>query len=257
MTSNFFFSGLLAIAAGAASLLSANTAEALQLSQEQWEEFNQYVQDESVKYDANKLKAIDVQTMRWTGRAEGIEVYFINEGACYQNQLLYSADSDALATIFENVSSSDAGVENACSGGSLTLGEGISIDMSAYLGKFQQGQDIIVDFFLNSNAYGQENLNVVGMTPNEAYASDAGSNLLGADENQNPDNLQHMIAYEIGEWTLLGFEDIIGGGDLDYNDTVFVVKGITGDLAEAPEPMAGLAFGLLATAGVMTRRKRK
>ena len=46
-----------------------------------------------------------------------------------------------------------------------------------------------------------------------------------ADQHLNVDGLQHMVAFIIPDsrYVLLGFEDIIDGGDLDYNDCLFVV----------------------------------
>ncbi|MGC4001732.1 MAG: DUF4114 domain-containing protein [Pirellulales bacterium] len=44
-------------------------------------------------------------------------------------------------------------------------------------------------------------------------------------KNQNPDNLLHMVAFfpPNSNFVIIGFEDILGGGDLDYNDLVFAL----------------------------------
>ena len=64
-----------------------------------------------------------------------------------------------------------------------------------------------LDFFLISNAVS------------------GGTTSLWADRALNSDGLQHMVAFMIpnSRFILLGFEDIVGGGDLDYNDALFVV----------------------------------
>ena len=55
---------------------------------------------------------------------------------------------------------------------------------------------------------------------------------------------------------VIGFEDILGGGDEDYNDAIFAVRGVT----TVPEPvtMTLLATGLagMGGAGVLKRRRK-
>ncbi len=56
---------------------------------------------------------------------------------------------------------------------------------------------------------------------------------------------------------IIGFEDILGGGDEDYNDAIFALKGVTA----VPEPvtMTLLATGLagMGGTGLVRRRKKK
>lgn len=234
----------LATAAIAASTLTATAAQALQLTTEQWTEFNSYVQGERVAFKESDLRAIRPETMRFKGGADPLEVYFINEGAGYQNQLLFSANGGPLQMIFNNVSSPNSILKNA--DGPLKLGEGKS------LGSYAKGTT--VDFFLNSNGYSQ-GLNPTGNDP-MAELTRSGSQLLGADSSLNRDGLQHIVAYAIGEWMLIGFEDIIGGGDRDYNDTVFVVRGVIGDRADVPEPGTAIGLAALGLVGIIRRRKQ-
>jgi hypothetical protein len=44
-------------------------------------------------------------------------------------------------------------------------------------------------------------------------------------KQQNGDNLLHMVAFfpPNSSFVIIGFEDIYGGGDLDYNDLVFAL----------------------------------
>lgn len=66
------------------------------------------------------------------------------------------------------------------------------------------------------------------------------------DANQFPPEYDYII----------GFEDILGGGDLDYNDAIFALQGVT----TVPEPvtMTLLATGLagMGGAGLVRRRKK-
>lgn len=58
-----------------------------------------------------------------------------------------------------------------------------------------------------------------------ANAVNGGSQWLWNDTRKNPDGLNHLVAFMIQDsrYILLGFEDIVGGGDLDYNDALFVI----------------------------------
>lgn len=243
MIFNSFSKFLATTVAIAASTFTASAAQALQLTQSQWEFFNGFVQTERQAFTKLELKAINPNSMKWTGAADSLEVYFINEGASYKNQLLFSANDGPLSMIFENVSSPNSILKN--SDGPLALGEGKS------LGSFEKGTEI--NFFLNSNGY-SSGLNPAGADPDTEQAR-SGSKLLGADATQNRDGLQHMVAYSLGEWTLMGFEDIIGGGDLDYNDTVFVVRGVAG--ASVPESSAWMGVFGAGLVGMTAFRRRK
>ncbi len=55
--------------------------------------------------------------------------------------------------------------------------------------------------------------------------ANGGKTWLWNDVAKNVDKLQHVVAYHVpnSSFILIGFEDIIGGGDLDYNDCLFVV----------------------------------
>ncbi|BAY30967.1 hypothetical protein NIES2107_28150 [Nostoc carneum NIES-2107] len=79
----------------------------------------------------------------------------------------------------------------------------------------------------------------------------------------NPDGLQHAVSYYYKDYLILGFEDLWGGGDKDYNDVVFAidigaenaryVAGIT----PIPEPSATMAlFGIAGLGLLKTRRRR-
>ncbi|MBM3965508.1 MAG: DUF4114 domain-containing protein, partial [Planctomycetes bacterium] len=45
------------------------------------------------------------------------------------------------------------------------------------------------------------------------------------DADKNCDKFQHVVAFVMPDspFILVGFEDLIGGGDRDYNDALFVV----------------------------------
>jgi len=191
--------------------------------------------DESQALDAEFLAAheLDASSLYWNG-VDPVEVYFINEGAGYRNQLTFTATDEFgeiidSGMIFEDISSPDSILKN--SDGPLALGEGVSL--GEYEGVVQ------MDFAVISNGY------------------NGGTSVLGTDPENNPYGLQHVVAYEIGEWIILGFEDILGGGDEDYNDVVFAVRGVqegAPEPADVPEPSALLGLLVLGAGVVSTRR---
>ena len=76
---------------------------------------------------------------------------------------------------------------------------------------------------------------------------------------RNPDSLVHAVATTTllsGIYmTTVGFEDLLGGGDNDYNDFMFSLRNVV-DPPSVPEPTttALLALGLLG-AGFARRRR--
>jgi hypothetical protein len=57
-----------------------------------------------------------------------------------------------------------------------------------------------------------------------------------------------------GDGIIVGFEDIFGGGDFDYNDLIFSFQNL--DVRQVPEPMTLTLFGLGA-AGLVARSRRR
>ncbi|WP_008316879.1 DUF4114 domain-containing protein [Leptolyngbya sp. PCC 6406] len=231
--------GLAATTALLAATLSASAAQAISLTTEQWSFFNSFVQTERQAFTALDLQSARPDQMMWSGAADALEVYFINEGAGYRNQLLFSANGGPLEMVFNDVSSPNSILRNA--DGPLALGEGRN------LGGFSRGTNI--QFFVNSNGYsrGENETNATRLLGPDPFAANTRNN-----------GLQHIVAYDLeafgSNWLLFGFEDIIGGGDLDYNDVVFVVRGLTANGATVPEPGAVLGFAVLGAVGLVSRR---
>lgn len=236
--------GLMALVATTASVFTAQSAAAqvtqskydaqytdapsslLRLDFDTWNMFNSVVNVERQELTTLDRPQADLSKLRWGGGVQDVEVFFINEGAGYRNQLFYSVDGGTSKNmIFDDISSP---LSILPEDGPMKLGQGTS------LGSFTG--NTFIDFFVKSNG------------------ARGGQHFLGFDPDQNPNKskgLSHVIGYTFDDYLLLGFEDIIGGGDLDFNDVVFVVKGVKTTI---PEP--SLMIGLIATGAMVVLRKR-
>ncbi|WOO42021.1 DUF4114 domain-containing protein [Rubellicoccus peritrichatus] len=151
-----------------------------------------------------------------------VRVYFIGEGAGYHNTLGFSTEGASLdpndaSLIFPDASSPYSyyrdGQSNRRSN-NTPLQAGDFVD----LGQMEAGSTL--DFFLIANgAYG-------------------GNYVWSTEESANVDGLTHVVslAEDGSPYLLIGFEDLYGGGDKDYNDLVFAVDIGTANVAYLANP---------------------
>jgi hypothetical protein len=238
----------------ALSLLSVSAkAEAASLRGDLLTKFSSLVQEERVAFDELALPKLNASSLYWDGKTNNVEVFFINEGAGFKNQLLFSANEGPLETIFNNVSSTQSIISEA--DGVLALGEGKSLR--------QFNDPTQLSFFIRSNGFngGQD-----------IYGADGDTGTTVGGQTVNSDNLSHLIAYDYFDtvekvnYTIVGFEDLWGnlgasggrnqGSDRDFNDVVFAIKGLsTRNPSEVPEPSAML--GLLGAAALGARQLKR
>jgi hypothetical protein len=208
--------------------------------------FQTFVQQETLEVTATQrqAQALDPKSL-FMKFDHNVRVWFINEGAGYKNQLAYQTSKNGVETgkgeLFNNLSCDTSGGKNsACQLGND--GDGV-LDIGDYvdIGNVSAGSQL--SFLLKSDGFNNSNNAVLG----------------GADPTKNVDRLQHLLAYQVGDYLLLGFEDIIGGGDLDFNDAVFVVDFGKGNLTTTAIPEPGNMTALLGVTGaaVWMRRKKK
>tara|TARA_R110001592_G_scaffold126336_1_gene337525 strand:- start:171873 stop:172463 length:591 start_codon:yes stop_codon:yes gene_type:complete len=96
------------------------------------------------------------------------------------------------------------------------------------------------------------------------YVSNTGLNFFSGDPTRNSDNLAHAqaITSALGTTyiTLVGFEDLLGGGDQDYNDFMFSLTNVIDPPpgAAVPVPVPPVLF-LLVTglAGLLVTRRQQ
>lgn len=170
--------------------------------------FQQFANTESSALDLNALNARKLDTTQLELIYDNdVKVYFVNEGAGYKNQLRIGTTGTTVRSgmVFNDVSchSSDAICQGkwsspADANDALKPGDYVNI------GNLAAGTKL--DFQVLANGY-------VNSNPDIWYT----------DDSLNSDGLQHVIAYAYEGYLVLGWEDIRGGGDRDYNDVVFAI----------------------------------
>lgn len=180
-----------------------------------------------------------------------VRTYFVGEGAGYENSIGFNTIKagesmptggldDSAQLIFANASSAVSSYDpkstvKRTSSNPLLPGDFVD------LGKFDAGTTL--DFFLIADG------------------ANGGTKVYTADPARNPDNMQHVIyAVPDSPYLVLGFEDLYGGGDNDFNDVLFAVdigyENLRALLA-TPEPSTWAAAALLGVGGVFWMRSRR
>lgn len=214
--------------------------------------FQAYVQEERVALPGTNQFRLNPNQLKLK-YDHNVSTYFINEGAGYRNQLGYvaSGTTNQSGLIFKDISCTGASCKGDWGGSALKLGDGVN------LGKIEAKTNL--DFKLRADGLRRGN---------DAY-------VFGTPDTDNPDKLQHVVAYGIEGtgYILLGFEDLygnstVGGGkfneesDRDFNDSVFVLdvgkKNVDAFLGkDVPEPSIMLSLLGLTAAGALKLRRRK
>jgi hypothetical protein len=157
---------------------------------------------------------LDPQRLYFTS-AYAPRVYFLYEGACY---------TDALGATIANASNPTSQI---LSGNTFTIfpcaHSSISYICASNSGVRTQSEPLLAGDFVQLptvNAGQQLSFfamcNLSGNTPADTYYNGTSNNV---------DNFQHMIAFfpDNSQYIIIGFEDMLNGGDQDCNDLMFVV----------------------------------
>ncbi|MBD2595115.1 PEP-CTERM sorting domain-containing protein [Nostoc sp. MBR 210] len=233
------------------------------------QDFKDFVGKESRYLSPETIGAHKVDLSQLTLKyAHDTKVFFIGETAGgYRNRLDFQAtygDTVTTGKIFGDTSCStkdsafqnfkefcanpnDALANKTQQDSPLKVGDWVS------LGKFQAGTTL--DFLLHSN-------DINGGISGKNQQGQTVKGVFGLNEATNPDGLQHVMTYVYKNFLVLGYEDLWGGGDKDYNDVVFAIdigsrnataltKGVS-----VPEPSATLALVGIGAVGVLKTRRR-
>ncbi len=169
--------------------------------------FQQFVREEASAIDLDELntRKLDATELDIDDDIEDLKIYFINEGAGFRNQLelKITGATSTEGLIFNNASAGNGSEQ-------LQLGDYVSV------GEVKAGSTL--DFSLLANGY-----------QNSSYYT------YYAGVDRNPDNIQHVMAYDYQGYLILAWEDLYGGGDKDYNDIVFAVDIGKNNLGNVPE----------------------
>ncbi|MCA9176697.1 MAG: DUF4114 domain-containing protein [Planctomycetales bacterium] len=172
-----------------------------------------------------------------------VRAYFVGEDAGYHNTLGFNPNGAGVSAgamlVFPDMST-DTGRRDA----SAPLKPRDFVDLGLITG------GSILDFFLIANG------------------ANGGTDVFTLDAGANPDGLRHVAIHARidadSPYLLLGFEDLVGGGDMDMNDAVIAldigvanVKNLLNTVG-APEPGSTLAFGaFLGISGLANARRRR
>ena len=179
--------------------------------------------------------------------AADVRVYFVGEGAGYHNSLGFNTAGGGVSSgnpllIFPDASSR-VSTYTAGSQGSVTRTglEPLLAGDFVELGNFAAGTKL--DFFLIANG------------------ASGGNQVFSTDGSVNRDGINHVVSFAAlsGSYLLIGFEDLFGGGDRDFNDVLFAVdigarNVATLTAAHEPATVAMLA-AFLGVGGWVVRRR--
>ena len=169
-----------------------------------------------------------------------VRAYFVGEGAGYANTLGFNTTGIGAKTgnpelIFPNASSSVGALPSGQTG-VRSQGEPLLPGDFVNLGKTERGT--LLNFFLIAN----------GANGGQSVFTTAGA-------SSNPDGINHVASFTPhlfavphlnSPYLFLSFEDMNGGGDKDYNDTIFALdvgKATVNYLLGTPEPSLCLTLG--------------
>ncbi|MEI6314237.1 MAG: DUF4114 domain-containing protein [Syntrophus sp. (in: bacteria)] len=176
--------------------------------------------------------------------ASDVRVYFVGEGAGYSNTLGFSVSADGKPVgnsklILPDTSSTVSFYDPKSTVKRTTSAPLLPGDY-VNLGTFNTGSTL--DFFLVANG------------------AAGGNNVFSTVTATNPDRINHVVAFAVpnSPYLVIGFEDMYGGGDRDFNDVLFAVDigaQNVAALSGAPEPALLVVLGVFVPMALWMRRR--
>jgi hypothetical protein len=180
-----------------------------------------------------------------------VRAFFVSEGAGNHNSLGFNTAGSGVATgnpklIFPDASSTLGGIHTGTPG-TRTASEPVLPGDFVNLGT--QSRGTLLDFFLIANG------------------ANGGRDVFSASGTGNPDGINHVASFTPrlfavpqlnSPYIFISFEDLRGGGDNDFNDTVFALdvgRGTVNYLLGAPEPSLYLTLGGFLALAIWGKRR--
>lgn len=219
--------------------LAGSDAASASFQQTTLGEFQKVVSDMAPRSDLRSDFGVAIDPARLFMATEyDVRTYFVSEDARYHNTL--GINTGLPGTDYSKLILPDASSRGNKLHANFPLQEGDFVD----LGRLKSGT--LLDFFMIADG------------------ARGGKDIWSSNPMRNRDGLQHMVAYAKPDspFLLIGFEDLYGGGDRDFNDLVIAVdmgrKNVQA-LIGSPEPSTWLllAAGTLVLWTTMRRKRHQ
>lgn len=140
---------------------------------------------------------------------------------------IVASGGDVTITILESTAGFTSDLYFDGPGGPILIGSNRDVGTSVNLGSFLPGTELVFRLFVR----------------------DTETTFFSGLASRNPDDLAHARVDPFVGYSIVGFEDITGGGDLDYDDCTFRFENVV--------PAPGAAAMLFGGMGMALRRRRR